>query len=119
MSATQQFIADAIKGGWLPEGCDGDDTQASDYGLHVMWFRGDGEIAEQHLYSVKEILIDPLAWQAVGKTRGWEGQMGRVDKHLRQHWIEKIARQKQHDFIDLLIDGKTIEEASLAINPRL
>lgn len=50
MTAAQQFIEDAIKGGWN----DGD-TMA-------IW----------HINNPHQILLDPLAWQAVGKTRGWQ-----------------------------------------------
>jgi hypothetical protein len=59
----QQFIEKAIEGGWRCEGVEGLDGQiaagykfsASDWGIPP----------------IEVILLDPLAWHAVGKVEGW------------------------------------------------
>jgi len=55
-------------------------------------------------------IIDPLAWQAVGKVEGWnEGvEGGRMDMH--NHWNLPGWHEKMHRMIDALAEGKTIEE---------
>lgn len=85
-SATHQFIEDAKAGGWKT-------TNAVPYDDRF------------------EILLDPLAWQAVGKTRGWKCPEG-------EHKAELCGfrwRYEWHRFIDHLADGKSIEEALAAI----
>lgn len=54
MTTTQQFIEDAIKGGW------------SEPNVHLY---DDQYVHHAHMCVA---LLDPLAWKAVGKTRGWE-----------------------------------------------
>lgn len=58
------------------------------------------------------ILLDPNAWKAVGKTRGFKNtapisQMECFDEPWVYQW---------HLFIDALADGKTIEESLGEIN---
>jgi len=66
-SATHQFIEDAIAGGYRKENPDFSAPQ-----------------------SLALLLLDPLAWQAVGKTRGWEDG-SRIPELERQitEWKEK------------------------------
>lgn len=97
-SEIERFIADAIAGGWRPFP-QFDDNMNTIEG--VMAFGG---TPDRHL-------LDPLAWQAVGKTRGWgndytDGKVGNASAR----WLVE-----QHCFIDHLADGKTIEEALTAI----
>jgi len=61
----------------------------------------------------QEALLDPLAWQAVGKTRLKE--WGEVT-FWRLTETEPTWRNKWHRFIDHLADGKTIDEALAAMN---
>ena len=82
MKATQQFIKDAIGGGWRDP------------------------IGDVHIYVINDlpmhlerIFLDPLAWQAVGKTRGW------LHDTIP---FEKLLMRK---FVDYLCDGLSIEEA--------
>jgi len=136
---TQQFIEDAIAGGYMREMYGlpfGDDEQfiqrylstlspKPDHSEHTGFMLGWGH-GTRYAY----ILLDPLAWQAVGKTRGWgsfydEEGMPRI--HKTQGWYpntaevpsgkDGLARQAyQHVFIDHLADGKTIDEALGAIS---
>lgn len=101
ITATQQFIGDAIKGGW--DGNGGFETYEER--IRGWYFHDFGN--EHGVYlTLAEILLDPLAWQAVGKTRGW-GMMEHMDLPL---WRDKL-----HSFIDHLADGKSIEDALTAI----
>ena len=117
MTATQRFIEDAIKGGY------GD-------AFKVM---AQLDLEEKTPY-VDRLLLDPKAWEAVGKVRGWA-------KHACSHCGKETTQDtssmyrecpddglcveelfwdagwklKQHRFIDHLADNKNIEEALQAI----
>lgn len=59
------------------------------------------------------MFIDPLAWQAVGRTRGWtDAKPKSIDAVMygREGW-----KNRWHRFIDHLADRKTIDEALAAI----
>ena len=58
--------------------------------------------------TIELALLDPLAWQAVGKTRGWSGS-GWMDSPTQ-------AIHNWHRFIDHLADVTTIDEALAAIS---
>ena len=89
MNHTKQFIEDAIAGGGID--FDGYFTDCD---------------KEDVLDSIHRVLLDPTAWRAVGKTRGWDkGWLGAED--WKTEWSI---------FIDHLADGKTIEEALAAIS---
>jgi hypothetical protein len=103
-SETQSFIKDAIAGGWKEQPTSEMpkphlDTEHEDYPRVAFYY---DEYPEEGavIYAIHEILLDPLAWQAVGKTRGWKLQA--------TYW-------KWHIFVDHLIDGKSVEEALQAI----
>ena len=92
----EEFILDAIKGKWGLK-----DGMPPIYLNGRVAFFGNGGCSE------KEVLLEPSAWQAVGKTRGWRRELYENGEVEWQHiW---------HRFIDHLADGKTIEEALLAI----
>ena len=93
MTATEQTIQDAIEGGW-------NDT----YKLNYVESNGAVLLSDgmrSRALIVSEILLDPLAWQAVGKTRGWNNSQ----------YFSNMYKRKWHKFIDYLADGKTTEEA--------
>lgn len=114
MKNTKQFIEDAIEGGWKPE--EWFDLKhfivTVDDKCGFLLKRGATEIDG----AVQIILLDPLAWQAVGKTRGWCsgeysqpegtcvdcGEVGARCLHWGYVW---------HKFIDHLADGKDIDQA--------
>ena len=98
MVATKQFIEDAIEGGYnatnlrslhMLLGCTGNARKA---GLNTKL---------QAYYSY--ILLDPKAWQAVGKTRGWAMPY----KDMPGRWEYEAGKF----FGNLMADGLSIEEA--------
>lgn len=87
MPATQRAIEDAEKGGYYP---------------YILPYALTEKTLEQKL-------LEPTFWQAVGKTRGWfiaENWPNAGAPTYLRHW---------KSFIDFLNDGKTIEEALLAL----
>lgn len=77
----QQFIEKAIEGGWKP-----DNAERESYsGTHKYLF-------------VAGVMLDPLAWQAVGKVEGW-------DKKKYDSWKFVML-----SMTEALINGKTIQE---------
>ena len=94
MTNTEKFIEAAIEGGW---------DKAKTPGCLVT--------LEGEQYAVTGILLDPTAWQAVGKTLGW-GKRSKyyMSEHLTRKYGKRY-RYEMHIFIDHLADGLTIEEA--------
>lgn len=89
---TEQFIQKAIEGGWKHQHPFPNDIE--------YW----GEL--EHF----RILLDPLAWQAVGKVDGWdEGRTIDPTYHFApaNMWM---WQWKMHRMIDALAEGKTLEE---------
>lgn len=117
-NATQQFIEDAIKGGWNNKMQNAGDWVAS--GM------------------CHQTLLDPLVWQAVDKMRGWEqahfevcGGCGvrikdttparKNGKHYSckgdiQWWPTQASFEQCHFMNRLAVDNKSIEEALNTIN---
>ncbi len=96
MTATQQFIEDAIKGGWR-----------SDIPEHQHQSFIDGTQGD-----IRFMLLDPLAWQAVGKTRGWVPECKCGKEHPGDYFMTHGQwRANLREFTDHLADDKTIEEA--------
>lgn len=72
--------------------------------------------------SLHELLLSPLAWQAVGKVEGWGGNQKRIKYYLdREGGVDEAldfledaeadtASYYMHRMIDSLADGKTIEQ---------
>jgi len=107
MTAIEQWIKDAVDGGWNP---------IPQYLMPWMqtlnvtgidWSGGEGD---QRRYTIWQILLLPEAWQAVGKTRGW-GKLTYTEMWGTKH----VWEHNWHQFIDLLVDGLTIEAALLAL----
>lgn len=100
-SSTQRFIEDAIAGGW---------HHSTAPSLHT---------SDHYFGTLFQPLLDPLAWQAVGKTRGWNRRTFRqsTPRCIRMTTKPTPNRWKKewHTFIDHLADAKTIEEALTAI----
>ena len=100
----QQFIATAIEGGWK-FGVDASKHPTFNLYSHGFTF---GEELKSDIH-ISLILLDPEAWKAVGKVKGWyieslEGPIG--ERVLRDdEWF-----QKMHAMIDALCKGKTLEE---------
>jgi hypothetical protein len=117
MKATTKFIEDAIAGGFAKD---------TVLGMRVTEVNGDNVLLREDAVTltlrISQILLQPLAWQAVGKTRGWtaefeiatglviEGRDTVMSGEIVPKW-----RYEMHRFIDHLADGKSIEEALEAI----
>lgn len=71
------------------------------------------ELDEKTPY-LDRLFLNPLAWQAVGKTRGWGNGIDCCTECGA--WLHGW-QYKLHRLIDGLAGGKTIEEALAAINP--
>lgn len=116
MTATERFIKDAIEGGWKPESVG--HLELVNYGLQRV---------------ISRIMLDPTAWQAVGKVRGWKGkqcpkcgenaerghEMHTYDWHCdycglcEEEWpinFNETYIANMHSLIDALCEGKTIED---------
>jgi len=81
--------------------------------MPIRQFRKDskkGGFDTWHL-SDAEMLLNPLSFQAVGKTRGWRvvGNTEKDNDHNDQSYYE------MKDFVGILHDGFTIEDALLAL----
>ena len=117
MTHTKQFIEDAVAGG----------------GIDFNGYFTDCD-KEDVLDSIHRVLLDPAAWQAVGKTRGWGEIVFKMEDKIGDHpfmggtlnypYYEGAAmvftsaswKYNLHRFIDHLADGKTVEEALAAIS---
>ena len=115
MTATQKFIEDAIRGGWRGLFMD-DDGITVDAMSGIAWGRTQTGLG-RHL-PLAVILLDPLAWQAVGQTRGWrtlkEDTNGLPEGHPKRIFNNGWRGQWMR-FIDALADGDTIDEALSAL----
>ena len=106
----EQFVEKAIEGGWK-EFLDFSflynigNTVTLEYGKTK-------ETVEKLLH---EILLDPNAWEAVGKSLGWEKELFELQGNSIFDSFEgnEVFKQKyfveMHQMIDHLIDGGTIE----------
>lgn len=86
----KQFIEASIEGGWKAEN-----------NAWVADLNGSATLIHR-----ADILLDPLAWQAVGKVEGWcdcDGVVCTAEKGSSRHHM--------HHFIDALCDGKDLEAA--------
>lgn len=126
------FIEDAIKGGWKQEEIERCTIHfvhenANDGAKNCLVIDNsytDSVTGIRHNiakhYSIGDILLDPLAWQAVGKTRGWEDVIDwtplasvhcarcgdEVSMGTQRTWKYNI-----HLFIDHLAEGDDIDTA--------
>lgn len=133
MDGQKQFIEKAIEGGW-------------NKGYKLLYVTDDSAVLLAHKTQigrsialiVSEVLLDPLAWQAVGKVEGWKitvqgcfvcGKPFTDANSLSEHkeclrdygneegeeWVMKDVeidswKYNMHRMIDALAEGKTIEE---------
>lgn len=105
-SEVQRFIEDTIGGGWR------DWSQLNQDDVHI---DANGIVWGGHQFPIEAILLDPKAWQAVGKTRGWKTgfyQRGSEDCVFEMSpW-----HVRWHRVIDALASGKTFEQSLAALN---
>lgn len=107
MTNTETFIRDAIEGGWKP-------YQDSALEFHQMlvgaaFFKDSESAIRTNTVPVSDILLDPAAWKAVGRARGWPPKKaynlygaGRI----REHRFDK----KMAGLMYALAEGKSAEE---------
>lgn len=91
------FITKAIEGGWQ------DDQKAQFLIASIGSTDPDRNGTQLHIQFGDHILLDPLAWQAVGKVEGW-GEAGKYNS-IPAEWLSNM-----HRLIDALVEGKTIEQ---------
>ena len=97
MTSTQQFISLAVEGGYKIGNGNVSSKKFFENGDHLS------------ISKTSVILFDPLAWAAVGKVKGWGDDgisMDVFDTSKLPIWKLRWGRS-----IDLLADGKSIEEA--------
>ena len=97
----KQFIEKAIEGKFIINN-EKHSSYDSEYDIYT-------EIPEA-------ILLDPLAWQAVGRAEG-QGKVrrtyrkgGKVVYIFSEPLNNKIALENMHNMIDALAEGKSLEE---------
>lgn len=116
----KQFIEKSVEGGWIPQ---------RPY-LVLQFEKGAKLYADTVLAQmlIQEIVLDPLAWQAVGKVEGWAkcvcscgNKEFKLFQRVESHCMEctkcdEVINRKNpewkfqmHRMIDALADGKTIE----------
>lgn len=126
MDNIKTFIEDAVKGGWDSHG----GWISFEERINDWYFYDAPDKSKGTAMTSAEILLDPLAWQAVGKTKGW----GRFKKHKidekvdilrcvdcgkKPHVGDGICTENRefawdvqwHRFIDALAEGKSINDA--------
>ena len=93
---TRTFIEKAIEGGWCPTPC-------LCCGKPVADNRDECKCGDA------SVVIDPLAWKAVGKVEGWPQEGVASDLVLRD-WIKAHWKGRMHAMIDALAEGESIED---------
>lgn len=113
MTAKIRFIEDMVEGGymsidstliWEIEYDEYNEYDAVCYDPYIRKIFG----------SIEKILLDPKAWEAVGKVRGWEEPKECLIDGVESHCSDTY-QNKARDFFQYVLDGKNIEEALQAI----
>jgi hypothetical protein len=102
---TKEFIEKAIEGGW--NGVNPFEVKVNPHDQDVP--KKIVEIQESIIRKpyISEILLDPKAWQALGKVEGW----GDHNHPLTGTSVTPSCWQcNMHQMTNALIEGKTIEE---------
>ena len=95
-NTAQRFIEDAIKGGW----------KRTEHHLEEKTYGAD--------YNLSAVLLDPKAWEAAGKTRGWGewtikyGDI--VNEWLNDHYKKESWKKNMTNLIPARQSGQSIEE---------
>lgn len=101
----QSFIEKAIEGGWGKDAFyRGEVTHCKTENgkIYLEWFSGETESLHLHEEAKERILLDPLAWKAVGKVEGWTEWNG-IDSPYEN---EVCWYGRMHGLIDALAEGK-------------
>ena len=130
MTHTKQFIEDAVAGGWTVQKhhyaqpiAYKNVRSASEYHAvietteTVLCEELGTEVPMTVSHQINTVLLDPAAWQAVGKTRGWDKETAFTTLNHDNVLIgEDAAFLKNREFLEHLWDGKTVAEALQAIS---
>lgn len=117
----EDFMQKALEGGWRPEGF----LKVSDiYQDRLCYFRDKYNAVVRCWLDLNIIIIDPKAWEAVGKVEGWrkkvcsicgygipqEGELGISE--CCADWMrgepQESYKYHMHAMIDARIEGKSI-----------
>lgn len=102
----QQFIESAIEGGW--DGWSFDFSQSNEERLASILSCLDNYDAGDGI-STADILLDPEAWKAVGKIKGWSTKKSSKWPGYEEVWWEEW-QYNMHRMVDELIAHYTLEE---------
>lgn len=117
MEHVKKFIEDAIEGGWsLNDSFAATRIQTMSTAFpNIRYYYWDGERECETQFSAEIALLDPDAWKAVGKVRGWKEHFTKNDPEWATHTIgeleEKRPSVKMHKFVSLIWKGHTPNEA--------
>lgn len=111
MTHTKQFIEDVIEGGFTETESWSFSKNIEDNGFEMM---------ADHSFSniFMEMVLQPSAWEACGKVRGWEDSEPVKGQCLCSSCTEALRSHKAMMilFMTYLADNKSIEEALEAIS---
>jgi len=106
------FIEKAIEGGWKNEElhiAKGAFEDGYFFGGQAHWkFKPNAVSSLIQRISIESILLDPLAWQAVGKCEGWKTDDEDWGCEDSDNESNMPYQMKMHRFIDALCDGKDL-----------
>jgi len=104
----KDFIEKAIAGGWNHriQNATIQRVDADDHSFHVHFWDNEGNQSDMFSYSLHALLLDPLAWQAVGKVEGWPTGFPDPKNQYSRGMSWKI---NMYRMIDHLAEGGTIE----------
>ena len=100
MTSLNKAIQDAIRDGYLLDG-----KKLLYYEKYGYWYIDNGN-NDWDIVCLNEILLDPLFWQCLGKSRGWNKTSSNFSK--KKITITEYWRPVWHRLIDHLADGKDI-----------
>ncbi len=121
MTATQQWLRDMVAGGWNPK------PLYYNVSYDNGRIRCSGDDHDIEYYTLEKLLLDPKAWKAVGKKRGWKEEFFYQNVNVfgegEEYWFGSDCgnelpqwRAKMHTAIDYIQDGLSIEESLQAIS---
>ncbi len=119
----EEFIEAAIEGGWNPHPVMQTFEYKDDDGdtAFFVMLRGSLEVSHYSIH-LNDIYLDPNAWRAVGKVKGWTMLKTYTIDDLKDKtvWFKKKGdssimyidswENHMHSMIDALCGGKSIEE---------
>lgn len=118
----QQFIETAIEGGYEPfKTCKMKDLDCKiidfqTFACNIKPVNGAQAIGICSI-NIYRIFLDPKAWQAVGKVKGWDWE-GNTTKHsdIQLPPGTEAWKYRMYRMISVLIEGQTLEEYLATLN---